>query len=285
MSVVVTGPPTSPHKLLPTRNDGLGKSLKFVHCGQIITQDKDALSGCGTRMAPEGLSATLSGTLVQWNKLYTVNSPKSKYSPKRGDFVIGRVTGIGRASWRLDINYRLSAKLRLQNMSMSGDEPRRKNLEDEIAMSDHLNVGDLICAEVQRIGRTGKLELQSRGLLKKFGQGILLKVWPNSVKAPRRICHVLGFIIVFGCNGLIWVSSQVFAPNYGENLPPPSPVAKRQAILRMTACIRILTKQGLKIDDETLISLFKLSRSYKATDLANPHISQALIAAMRCLEK
>ncbi|CAJ0600397.1 unnamed protein product [Cylicocyclus nassatus] len=285
MPIVVTGPPVSPYQPFPTRKEVLGKSLKFVHCGQIITQDKDALSGCGTRMTPERLLATLSGIIVQWNKLYIVNSPKSKYSPKRGDIVIGRVTGIGKASWHLDTNHRLSAELRLQNTSIAGDEPRRKNLEDEIAMSDYLNVGDLICAEVQRIGVKGKLELQSRGGLKKFGQGILLKMWPNSVKASRKICQVLDITIVVGCNGFVWVSSEVSSSNYGENITSSTTIDKNQVVLRIVACIRILTKTGTRIDDKTLISLYHLSMSHEVKDLANPHISQALISATRCLKK
>ncbi|KIH48352.1 hypothetical protein ANCDUO_21580, partial [Ancylostoma duodenale] len=148
MSFIVTAPP--PARRQRTIDKSCNSRMYIVHCGKIICTDRGALSGPGTGITGDGLLATVSGMKKQFNRFYAVQPYKSKYVPKIGDVVIGRVVKVQKALWRLDVNHRLSANFRLANMNLPGGELRRKDSWDELSMVQSLSIGDLAVAELQQ---------------------------------------------------------------------------------------------------------------------------------------
>ncbi|EYC07018.1 hypothetical protein Y032_0072g650 [Ancylostoma ceylanicum] len=178
MSILVTAPP--PLRCRSDSSEQNTSSADFVHCGRLLAHDGNALSGHGTFVAADQLLASVSGSKVQYSQLYMVEPYKSKYFPKVGDVVVGRIISVQKARWKVDVNYRMSAILHLNNVNLPGGELRRKGLEDEVAMTEHLVVGDMVTAEVQQIKTKGQLQLHTRNLkYGKLGQGILVKLPSN----------------------------------------------------------------------------------------------------------
>ncbi|VDM74382.1 unnamed protein product [Strongylus vulgaris] len=222
MSIYVSAPPLQ-HPCDSSRKERTFPSAESVHCGRLLSYDDNVLSGHGTVLAGAGLLASVSGLKIQYSQLYMVEPYKSKYLPKVGDVVVGRIVSVQKARWKVDVNYRIAAVLHLNNVNLPGGELRRKGLEDEIAMSEHLVVGDLISAEVQQIKARGQLQLHTRNLkYGKLGQGILVKVIPTLIKPQKEYMHVLfGIGVTIGCNGVIWISPEMSSDpdgGYGQDV-------------------------------------------------------------------
>ncbi|KAL6727992.1 hypothetical protein Aduo_009809 [Ancylostoma duodenale] len=281
MSVIVTGPPSARRQR--TFNKSWNSRMDIVHCGKILCTNRDALSGPGTKITNSGLMATVSGLKKQFNKFYAVQPYKSKYVPKTGDAVIGRVVRIQRALWKLDVNHRRSANFRLDNMNLPGGELRRKDSWDELSMSESLTVGDLAVAELQQVGLRGNVGLHCRDLSQgKLGQGVLLKVWPSLIKLQKKNVHELfGVGLVIAPNGLVWISSGVSsAYGYVEDLTLAVPMERRKCMVRIAACVRLLAKSHICICDKTIIAVYKLSLKYDVKDLARLDIQKALTSKL-----
>ncbi|VDL76422.1 unnamed protein product, partial [Nippostrongylus brasiliensis] len=177
--------------------------------------------GHGTTPIRDQLAASVSGVRVQYSRLFIVEPYKSKYVPKIGDVVVGRICNLQKARWKVDVNYRMAAILHLNNVNLPGGELRRKGVEaitvsleftaikDEIAMVRHLSVGDMVSAEVQQVRVKGHVQLHTRNLkYGKLGQGILVKIAPCLIKPQKEYMHeMFGVGLVIGCNGMIWISA------------------------------------------------------------------------------
>ncbi|KIH68540.1 hypothetical protein ANCDUO_01123 [Ancylostoma duodenale] len=317
MSILVTAPPSL--RCRSESNEQNTSSADFVHCGRLLAHDGNALSGHGTIVAADQLLASVSGLKVQYSQLYMVEPYKSKYFPKVGDVVVGRITSVQKARWKVDVNYRMSAILHLNNVNLPGGELRRKGLEDEVAMTEHLVVGDMVTAEVQQIKAKGQLQLHTRNLkYGKLGQGILVKtaatvlynnrpltrgsyrkialayanesklyVFPSLVKPQKEYMHELfGVGVIIGCNGSIWISAGMSSDpdgGYSQDIISAIPMVKRLSMVRVAACIRLLAKNLICIYDISIIAAYKSSLSFKIKDLARPEISALLIPKVKQL--
>ncbi|KAK6031994.1 hypothetical protein OSTOST_01840, partial [Ostertagia ostertagi] len=226
MSMVITGPPTIRAQSIIPREERLNSREDVVHCGQLLSFGTDVMSGHGTIPIGDKLSASVSGVKVQYSRLFSCGAVQIevrfvffiicfsyilfilRYVPKIGDVVVGRIASIQRARWKVDVNYRMAAILHLNNVNLPGGELRRKGLEDEVAMSKHLVVGDMVSAEVQQIRMRGQLQLHTRNLkYGKLGQGVMVKVPPSLVKPQKEYMHeIYGVGVIIGCNGIIWIS-------------------------------------------------------------------------------
>ncbi|VDO54842.1 unnamed protein product [Haemonchus placei] len=90
-------------------------------------------SGHGTIPSGDNLMASVSGVKMQYSRMYI---------PKIGGVVVGRIAGIQRARWKVFDS----------------------DVLDEVAMSKHLVVGDMLSAEVQQIRTRGQLQLHTRNI-------------------------------------------------------------------------------------------------------------------------
>lgn len=279
--MIITGPPAARAQNILPRDERVASRDNLVHCGQLLSFGDDVMSGHGTFPIRDGLAASVSGIKVQYSRLFLVEPYKSKYVPKIGDVVVGRITNVQKARWKVDVNYRMAAILHLNNVNLPGGELRRKGLEDEIAMVKHLSVGDLVSAEVQQIRMRGQVQLHTRNLkYGKLGQGIVVKVPPSLVKPQKEYMHELfGVAIIIGCNGVIWISparNSDLDGGYNTDFTSAVPIEKRMAIVRTAACVRLLAKMLICIYDVSLISAYSASQPYYAKDLANPEVSTTL---------
>ena len=171
--------------------------------GQILA-DEEYYSGRGTFKENGKICSSLMGLVSLRNKKLRVIPLKSKYVPKKGDVVIGKINDVRFSMWDVDINSPYSGIL--PAFEVFGREKKELNKV--------YDVGDVLFLRVVDVDeiKKAKLGLKGRGM-GKFKGGIIVDIAPT--KVPRLIGKKGSMInmikdktnckIVVGQNGLVWV--------------------------------------------------------------------------------
>ena len=171
--------------------------------GQILADD-EYYSGRGTFKENGKVCSSLMGLVSLRNKKLRVIPLKSKYVPKKGDVVIGKINDVRFSMWDVDINSPYSGIL--PAFEVFGREKKELNKV--------FDVGDVLFLRVVDVDeiKKAKLGLKGRGM-GKFKGGIIVDIAPT--KVPRLIGKKGSMInmikdktnckIVVGQNGLVWV--------------------------------------------------------------------------------
>ena len=171
--------------------------------GQILADD-EYYPGRGTFKEGDKICSSLIGLVSLRNKKIRVIPLKSKYVPKKGDVVIGKIKDVRFSMWDVDINSPYSGIL--PAFEVFG--------RDKKELSKVYDVGDVLFLRVIDVDevKKAKLGLKGRGL-GKFKGGIIVDISPT--KVPRLIGKKGSMInmiknktnckIVVGQNGLVWV--------------------------------------------------------------------------------
>ena len=171
--------------------------------GQVLSDD-EYYSGRGTFKENGKVCSSLMGLVSLRNKKIRVIPLKSKYVPKKGDVVIGKINDVRFSMWEVDINSPYSGIL--PAFEVFGREKKELNKV--------YDVGDVLFLRVVDVDeiKKAKLGLKGRGM-GKFKGGIIVDIAPT--KVPRLIGKKGSMInmikdktkckIVVGQNGLVWV--------------------------------------------------------------------------------
>ena len=171
--------------------------------GQILADD-EYYPGRGTFKEDGKVCSSLMGLVSLRNKKIRVIPLKSKYVPKKGDVVIGKINDVRFSMWDVNINSPYSGIL--PAFEVFG--------RDKKELSKVYDVGDVLFLRVTDVDevKKAKLGLKGRGL-GKFKGGIIVDISPT--KVPRLIGKKGSMInmiknktnckIVVGQNGLVWV--------------------------------------------------------------------------------
>ena len=171
--------------------------------GQILADD-EYYPGRGTFKEDGKVCSSLMGLVSLRNKKIRVIPLKSKYVPKKGDVVIGKIDDVRFSMWDVNINSPYSGIL--PAFEVFG--------RDKKELSKVYDVGDVLFLRVIDVDevKKAKLGLKGRGL-GKFKGGIIVDISPT--KVPRLIGKKGSMInmiknktnckIVVGQNGLVWV--------------------------------------------------------------------------------
>ena len=171
--------------------------------GQVLADD-EYYSGRGTFKENGKVCSSLLGRVSLRNKKIRVIPLKSKYVPKKGDVVIGKIKDVRFSMWDVDINSPYSGIL--PAFEVFGREKKELNRV--------FDVGDVLFLRVVEVDeiKKAKLGLKGRGM-GKFKGGIIVDIAPT--KVPRLIGKKGSMInmikdktkckIVVGQNGLVWV--------------------------------------------------------------------------------
>ncbi|XP_010281391.1 PREDICTED: exosome complex component RRP4, partial [Phaethon lepturus] len=223
-----------------------------------ITTDTGYMRGHGTYVDEEKLIASVAGAVERVNKLVCVKALKTRYNGEVGDIVVGRIT------------------------------ERRRSAEDELAMRDYLQEGDLISAEVQSVFSDGAVSLHTRSLkYGKLGQGVLVQVSPSLVKRQKTHFHDLpcGASVILGNNGFIWIyptpeQKDEEAGGFTTNLEPV-PLSDREVISRLRNCIVALVTQKLMLFDTSILYCYEASLPHQIKDILKPEVMEEIVLETR----
>ena len=174
--------------------------------GEVLADD-EYYSGRGTFKENGKICSSLMGLVSLRNKKIRVIPLKSKYVPKKGDVVIGKIKDVRFSMWDVDINSPYSGIL--PAFEVFGREKKELNKVFDVGDVLFLRVVDV--DEVKKV----KLGLKGRGM-GKFRGGIIVDITPT--KVPRLIGKKGSMInmikdktnckIIVGQNGLVWVKGE-----------------------------------------------------------------------------
>uniref|UniRef100_A0A8C1BV89 Exosome component 2 n=1 Tax=Cyprinus carpio carpio TaxID=630221 RepID=A0A8C1BV89_CYPCA len=244
--------------------------------------------GHGTYMDEDRLTASVAGEVERVNKLICVRPLKTRYNGEVGDVVIGRITEVQQKRWKVETNSRLDSVLLLSSVNLPGGELRRRSAQDELAMRDYLQEGDLISAEVQSIFSDGALSLHTRSLkYGKLGQGVLVLVSPSIVKRQKTHFHNLpcGASIILGNNGYVWLyptpgHQDEEAGGYYTSMEPVS-LSDREVISRLRNCLLALAAHKVLLYDTSVLYCYEASLTHQIKDILKPEIMEEIILETR----
>ncbi len=169
----------------------------------------------GISTTSELIYSSLAGLVLRTNKLISVRSLRSRYTPEVGDLVVGRIVEVqpGAKRWKVDIASRQDASLALSSINLPGGVQRKKLESDELQMRTFFKEGDLLVAEVQSVFHDGSVALHTRSLrYGKLRNGELAQVQSNLIQ--RLKSHFLhldkaGVDLTIGMNGWVWCSKHI----------------------------------------------------------------------------
>ena len=182
------------------------ENKELVIPGQILAEE-EYFPGRGAFKENGKVCSSLLGRVSLRNKKIMVIPLKSKYVPKKGDVVIGRVNDVKFSMWEIDLNSPYSGIL--PAFEVLGREKKDLN--------KIFNIGDVLFLRVVDVDEIKKAKLGLKGRsMGKFKGGIIVEISPT--KVPRLIGKKGSMInmikektdckIIVGQNGLVWVKGE-----------------------------------------------------------------------------
>ncbi|KYK35672.1 MAG: hypothetical protein AYK18_02805 [Theionarchaea archaeon DG-70] len=183
---------------------------EIVIPGEILGKIKEAKASYGTFVEGDEIISKFLGILKKSGDHISVVPLSGVYIPKRGDKVIGLITGIEKVGWVIDINSPWLAFLYLAEAVDEYVDLKRTDI------TRYYDVGDMIYAQVSDV-KLGNVQLSMRDqMARKLKGGLTIKITPS--KVPRLIGKSGSMIntikektntmIRVGQNGVVWVSGE-----------------------------------------------------------------------------
>ena len=185
------------------------ETREIVLPGEILVDVKEGRPGHGTFVEDGKIISKFLGILKK-GEYVSVVPLSGVYLPKRGDKIIGFITGIEKVGWVVDINSPWEAFLPL---SEAVDEFIDFRKTDIIRYYD---VGDIVYANILDVKR-GNIQLTMKEpMARKLKGGVTIRITPS--KVPRligkegsminTIKEKTGTVIRVGQNGVVWISGE-----------------------------------------------------------------------------
>ncbi|MBI4150399.1 RNA-binding protein [Candidatus Woesearchaeota archaeon] len=183
--------------------------------GELLAQGMDFLPSFGTYRIKEDIRAARLGLLKVDGKVLKIIPLSGRYIPKRGDTIIGQVSDIMIAGWRLSTNSPYEAVLGMKDATS-------EFIERGSDLSKYYALGDYIVTKIINVTSQKLVDITMRGPgLRKLLGGRVIEV--NTNKVPRiigklgsmvsMIKDATGVKIVVGQNGLIWLEGEAHMEN------------------------------------------------------------------------
>lgn len=188
----------------------LVKGRDVVVPGEVIARGMDFLPSHGTYRLGEEIRANMLGLVNCDGKVIKLIPLSGRYTPRKGDTIIGKVIDILMSGWRIDINTAISAVLPLQEAS-------RDYIQKGADLSQYFDIDEYVVCSITNVTSQGLVDVSMKGQgLRKITQGRITKVTPY--KVPRIIGKQGSMIsmiknatnsrITVGQNGLVWVFAE-----------------------------------------------------------------------------
>jgi len=188
----------------------IAQEKSVVIPGEILAEGMDYLPGLNTYRKDEKIIASRLGLVTLEGRAVRLIPLSGKYSPKRGDTIIGKVIDVLMSGWRVETNSAYSAMLSLKDASS-------EFIAKGANLTQFFTFGDYIVAKITNVTSQKLVDLTMRGpgLRKLFG-GRVIEVSPQ--KVPRiigkkgsmvsMIKQATGTKVIVGQNGLVWIQGE-----------------------------------------------------------------------------
>lgn len=185
----------------------LTKDKEITVPGEGLAEGMDYLPGMGTYREGETIRSSRLGLVSVDGRAIKIIPLSGKYSPKRGDTIIGRINDVLMSGWRVDTGSAYEALLGLKEGS-SEFIPHGADLRK------YYNFGEYIVCKITNVTSQKLIDLTMKGPgLRKLHGGRIIKV--NCNKVPRiigkkgsmvsMVKNATGCKIIVGQNGFVWL--------------------------------------------------------------------------------
>ena len=185
----------------------LVKNREIVIPGEVVAEGMDFLPTKGIFRENEKLIASQIGSINVDGRLVKLIPLTGSYSPKKNDFVIGKVLNIGFSGWTIDIGHSNLAMMNLKDAS-------NDYIERGADLRQYYDYGDMVVAKISNVTSSNLIDLTMKGPgLMKLNGGIIIDI--NSSKVPRVIGKQGSMIsliknktncrVTVGQNGKVWI--------------------------------------------------------------------------------
>lgn len=187
------------------------KDGDIVVPGEVITEGMSWLPTGKAVRRDKKIYATTLGLISVKGHVIKVIPLTGRYSPKRNDSVIGKITGINKYGWKVDIRSPFDTELNVADASHSYIDVNRAPL------NKFFDVGEYVFAGITIITKTGYIKLITKDRpYRKLSGGIITEVSP--AKIPRIIGKLGSMIkmlkdlsgceVLVGQNGWVWAKGE-----------------------------------------------------------------------------
>jgi len=183
------------------------KDKDIVVPGDELADGMDFLPAGGAFREGDKIIASQVGVISVNGRLIKLVPLNAKYTPKKGDMVIGKVAAITNNGWFVDIGYSNEAFIPLRDGSM-------EYIPKGADLVQYYDYNDYVVADITRVSKDKEIDLSMKGPgLRKLSEGRIIKV--NSAKVPRIIGKQGSMIsmikqmtdcrVIVGQNGYVWI--------------------------------------------------------------------------------
>jgi len=188
------------------------KDRDIVVPGELLAEGMSYIPGGKAFRDDQKIYASSVGLVSVRGRVVKVIPLSGRYMPKRGDVVVGKITGIGNSGWAVDIFTPYNADLNIGEATQAYIDLRKTDL------SSVFDIGDYLLAEIINVTESGfvKLSAKKHRMYGKLKGGNLVNVSPT--KIPRIIGKEGSMIsmlkkstgceVLVGQNGLVWMKGE-----------------------------------------------------------------------------
>lgn len=188
----------------------LVKNKSIVVPGEEVASGMDFLPSFGTYRDKDKIVASRLGMVSVEGKVVKIVPLTGRYSPKRGDMIIGKIVDVSYTGWRVDTNSAYPAMLSIKDAT-SEFVTRGADL------TQFFDVDDYVVAKIFNVTSQKLIDLTMKGPgLRKIVGGRIIQI--NTNKVPRIIGKQGSMIsmvkeatdckIIVGQNGLLWLTGE-----------------------------------------------------------------------------
>lgn len=225
----------------------LVKEKEIVIPGEEIAVGIDFLPSINTFREGESIYASKLGIVEIKKHVIKVIPLKGCYMPRKGDTVIGIITGIGFSGWTVDIGTPYEVNLPVGEALKEYVELLKTDL------SKYFDIGDVIITTVYNVTKSKIIQLSMKGYgAKKLKGGRIIKISPS--KVPRLIGRNGSMInmikkytnceIIVGQNGYVWISGPPKGQYFVEKAVKM--VEKKAHLSGLTDEVKKMLEEGIK---------------------------------------
>lgn len=188
----------------------LVKNKDIVVPGEELASGMDYLPSFGTYRDKENIVASRLGMVSVEGKVIKIVPLSGKYSPKKGDMIIGKVVDVSYSGWRIDTNSAYPAMLSIKDATS-------EFVSRGADLTQFFNIDDYVVAKIFNVTSQKLIDLTMKGPgLRKLVGGRIVQI--NTNKVPRiigkqgsmisMVKDATGCKIIVGQNGLLWISGE-----------------------------------------------------------------------------
>jgi len=187
----------------------LVENKSIVVPGEELATGIDLVPSFGTYRDKDKIVALRLGVVVFEGKTVKIIPLTGKYSPNKGDVIIGKIEDVYPTGWKVDTNSAYPAMLSIKEVT--------EFMGRGADLRQYLDIDEYIVAKITKVTSQKLIDLTMRGPgLRKLVGGTIIQINPN--KVPRIIGKQGSMVnlikqatnckIMVGQNGLLWISGE-----------------------------------------------------------------------------